>query len=98
MEPRPLKYIAEATAGELSHSSAGIMVTRICIDSRQAQANDLFFALAGERFDAHNFLAEVAQRGVAGVVAERAKLPADLQGCAVIAVDSTRAALRSEEH
>ena len=53
----------------------------------------MFFALAGERFDAHTFLPEVARRGVAAVVAERAKLPPDFQGCAVIAVDNTRAAL-----
>jgi UDP-N-acetylmuramoyl-tripeptide--D-alanyl-D-alanine ligase len=35
----------------------------------------------------------VAQRGVAAVVAERAKLPPDFRGCAIIAVDATRAAL-----
>jgi len=93
MEPRTLQYIAEATAGELCHGLPETAVTRICVDSRQAQAGDLFFALAGERFDAHNFLAEVARRGVTAVVAERAKIPADFQGCAVIAVDNTRAAL-----
>jgi UDP-N-acetylmuramoyl-tripeptide--D-alanyl-D-alanine ligase len=93
MEPRPLKYIAEAAAGELRNGSPDTAVTRLCVDSRQAQPGDLFFALAGERFDGHNFLPEVAQRGVAAVVAERAKLPADFKGCAVIAVDSTRASL-----
>jgi UDP-N-acetylmuramoyl-tripeptide--D-alanyl-D-alanine ligase len=93
MDPRSLKYIAEAAAGELCHGSPETKVTRICVDSRQAQAGDLFFALAGERFDAHHFLNEVARRGVAAVVAEPQKLPADFKGCAVIAVDSTRAAL-----
>jgi UDP-N-acetylmuramoyl-tripeptide--D-alanyl-D-alanine ligase len=93
MEPRSLKYIAEATGGELRTGLPEAAVTRICIDSRQAQPGDLFFALAGERFDAHNFLTEVARRGVAAVVAERPKLPAGLQGCAVLTVDSTRAAL-----
>jgi len=93
MEPRSLKYIAEATAGELCNGLPETTVMRICIDSRRVQTGDLFFALAGERFDAHNFLPEVARRGVAVVVAERAKVPADFQGCAVIAVDNTRAAL-----
>ncbi len=93
MEPRSLKYIAEATAGELCNGLPEAAVARLCVDSRQTQAGDLFFALAGERFDAHNFLPEVARRGAAAVVAERPKLPADFQGCAVIAVDSTRAAL-----
>ena len=102
MEPRSLKYIAEATEGELRHDLPERMVMRICVDSRQAQAGDLFFALAGERFDAHNFLPEVAERGVTAVVAERSKIPAGFQGCAVIAVDNTRAALgqiaRAVEH
>src|SRR5580658_8491573 len=93
MEPRSLKYIAEATAGELCHGSPQTAVTRICVDSREAQPGDLFFALAGERFDAHTFLPEVAARGVAAVVAEGPKLPAGIRKCAVIIVDNTRAAL-----
>ena len=67
-------------------------VNRVCTDSRQAQAGDLFFALAGDKFDGHDFLAEVAQKGVAAVVVARAKVPAGLS-CAVIAVDDPRRAL-----
>lgn len=93
MEPRTLNYIAEAAAGELRHGSPDTVVARIGVDSRQTETGDLFFALAGERFDAHSFLPEVARRGVAAVVAERKKVPADFRGCAVIAVDGTRAAL-----
>ncbi len=93
MEPRSLQYIAEACGGELCRGLPETLVTRICADSRQAQPGDLFIALAGERFDAHAFLAEVARRGAAAVVAERAKLPEGLPGCAIIAVDNTRAAL-----
>jgi UDP-N-acetylmuramoyl-tripeptide--D-alanyl-D-alanine ligase len=93
MEPRSLQYIAAAAAGELRHGAPDTTVTRLCVDSRQAEPGDLFFALAGERFDAHVFLPEVARRGVAAVVAERRKLPGSLQGCAVILVDNTRAAL-----
>jgi UDP-N-acetylmuramoyl-tripeptide--D-alanyl-D-alanine ligase len=93
MEPRSLKYIAEATGGELGPGSPDTLVTRICADSRDVQPGDLFITLAGERFDAHQFLSEVAQRGAVAVVAERAKLPAGFKGCGVIAVDNTRAAL-----
>jgi UDP-N-acetylmuramoyl-tripeptide--D-alanyl-D-alanine ligase len=93
MEPRSLNFIAEATAGELYSASPQTMVTRICVDSRQAEAGDLFFALAGERFDAHSFLPEVARRGVAAVVAERRKMPSDFRGSGMITVDGTRAAL-----
>jgi UDP-N-acetylmuramoyl-tripeptide--D-alanyl-D-alanine ligase len=92
MEPRSLKYIAEATGGELRHGSPEAMVQRVSTDSRQAAAGDLFFALAGDRFDAHSFVPEVSRRGAAAVVAEQSKLPANFQG-PVITVDNTRAAL-----
>jgi UDP-N-acetylmuramoyl-tripeptide--D-alanyl-D-alanine ligase len=68
------------------------MVSRFCSDSRQAQAGDLFFALDGERFDGHDFLAQVAKKGVTAVVVARNRVPAGLS-CAVITVDSPRRAL-----
>ncbi|MDB6121923.1 MAG: UDP-N-acetylmuramoyl-tripeptide--D-alanyl-D-alanine ligase [Pedosphaera sp.] len=93
MDPRSLKFVAAACAGEQLSGSPEVLVNHVCSDSRQAQAGDLFFALSGEHFDGHEFLAEVAQKGVAAVVVERAKAPRDLAGCAVIAVDSPRQAL-----
>jgi len=68
-------------------------VRRVGTDSRTAQAGDLFFALPGERFDGHNFLAEVAQQGATAVVIERHRQPAKLPACAVVVVDKTRRAL-----
>jgi UDP-N-acetylmuramoyl-tripeptide--D-alanyl-D-alanine ligase len=44
---------------------------RISTDSRTAGPGDLFVALKGERFDAHDFLPEVAARGVSAVLAAR---------------------------
>jgi len=88
-----LKFVAEACAAKLERGSADIFVQRACTDSRQAQAGDLFFAISGERFDGHDFLQEVAARGVAAVVVEREKVPAPSPECAVLAVDDTRAAL-----
>jgi len=69
------------------------LVRRVCTDSRTVQAGDLFFALPGERFDGHNFLAEVDKQGAAAVVIERNRKPAQLPACAVVAVDNTRQAL-----
>jgi UDP-N-acetylmuramoyl-tripeptide--D-alanyl-D-alanine ligase len=93
MEPRSLQYIAQAVSGELRHGSPDKLVSRLCTDSRLAEPGDLFFALAGERFDAHRLLPEVARRGVGVIVAERAKLTGDFRDCAVIAVVNTRRAL-----
>ena len=92
MDPRSLKYVADAGGGELINGSPSALVSRVCSDSRQAQAGDLFFALAGDKFDGHAFLAEVANKGVAAVVADRTKIPPCLP-CGVIAVDDPRRAL-----
>ncbi len=46
------------------------------IDSRSIAAGDLFFAIQGERFDGHAFVADVLSRGaVAAVVSEAAASP-----------------------
>ncbi len=53
----------------------------------------MFFALSGERFDGHDYVTEVARKGVAAVVVEKGRIPASLSGCAVITVDHARQAL-----
>jgi UDP-N-acetylmuramoyl-tripeptide--D-alanyl-D-alanine ligase len=93
VEARNLDFVVSACAAGLLQGSSTVMVSRICTDSRQAQTDDLFFALRGERFDAHAYLDEVAGKGVAAVVIERPKRPAKLPDCAVIEVNDTRVAL-----
>jgi UDP-N-acetylmuramoyl-tripeptide--D-alanyl-D-alanine ligase len=92
VESRKLNFIINACAGKLVKGSAKASIRRVCTDSRQAGAGDLFIALRGERFDGHEFLEDVAKRDVAAVMAERAEASADLP-CAVVAVDNTRQAL-----
>jgi UDP-N-acetylmuramoyl-tripeptide--D-alanyl-D-alanine ligase len=41
------------------------------IDSREARAGDLFFALRGERSDGHDFVSQALAAGAAGAVIER---------------------------
>ena len=93
METCSLKFVAEACAAEIRRGSGDTPIQRVCTDSRQAQAGDLYFAIKGERFDGHDFLHEVAARGVAGVVVESQKIPAPLPECGVLIVDDARAAL-----
>ncbi len=67
---------------------------RVCTDSRAAQPGDVFFALKGERFDGHAYLAEVARKGALSLIVGPAALPADLPpGITVIRVDEPRRAL-----
>ena len=51
--------------------TADAAVTGLTTDSRKIKAGDLFVALRGENFDAHDFLAQVANSGAVAVVAER---------------------------
>lgn len=45
---------------------------RVWTDTRTIEKGDLFVALVGERFDAHDFIADAVARGAAGVVVSRA--------------------------
>jgi UDP-N-acetylmuramoyl-tripeptide--D-alanyl-D-alanine ligase len=88
-----LRFVAEASAGELLSGSPEELVRRVCTDSRLVRSGDVFFAVPGERFDGHEFIEEAAQKGAAAIVGERGRLPASLSDCAVIAVEDTRKAL-----
>jgi UDP-N-acetylmuramoyl-tripeptide--D-alanyl-D-alanine ligase len=65
----------------------------LCVDSRQAGAGSLFFALQGEKADGHDFLAAVVAAGACAVV--RADFPAERlpAGGGCLQVDDVRAAL-----
>ena len=46
-------------------------LARVISDSRALEPGALFVALAGERFDGHDFVADAAQRGAAGAIVSR---------------------------
>lgn len=71
MKPLDLNFICQ-TLG-LPMPSENQPVSRIVTDSRDIQDGDVFFALAGERFDAHDFVEDVLAAGATAVVV-RAKI------------------------
>ncbi len=92
MEPRTAQYIADATGGRLLGDGRCVAL-RLATDSRQARADDLFVALKGDRFDAHDFLPEVVGRGVSVILArDNAPMP-ELGKAAAVLVPDTRLAL-----
>jgi len=100
MDARSLKFIATACAGQLLNGSPETLVRRVCTDSRQVRAGDLFLALPGGRFDGHAFAGEAAKNGAVAIVGERRRLPASpgdggavWGDCAVVIVDDARQAL-----
>ncbi|QNA88037.1 UDP-N-acetylmuramoyl-tripeptide--D-alanyl-D-alanine ligase [Massilia sp. Dwa41.01b] len=64
-----LAQLASAIDGAVLQGDAAF--ESVSTDSRTANAGVLFVALRGERFDAHDFLPQVAANGAAAVVAER---------------------------
>lgn len=93
MESRSLKFIAESCGAKILAGAPDTLVKNVCTDSRRAKSGDVFFAIKGENFDGHAFLNEVAEKKATAVVIEQKKSPAQLPGCAVLAVDDTIAAL-----
>ena len=75
-------------AGRVDTAFAGVST-----DSRQAGLGSLFVALRGERFDAHDFLNEVARQGVAAVVVEALPEGWDTDKVTAIVVPDTLVAL-----
>ncbi len=47
------------------------IINRVSIDSRDVDENTLFFAIHGERFDGHDFVKDVADKGVGAVVCHK---------------------------
>jgi UDP-N-acetylmuramoyl-tripeptide--D-alanyl-D-alanine ligase len=71
---------------------------RITTDSRKAGPDELFFAIAGARFDAHDYVKDVIDRGVAVVVVHKEQPPeiiqqAQAKDVTILLVDNTVAAL-----
>lgn len=93
MKPFTIREIAEATGGEVVQGEPGAVLRSVSTDTRKISTGDLFFALAGERFDAHSFLEQAAGAGAGGlVVSRRLDFP---HGVPVVLVKDTLAALQS---
>lgn len=73
-----------------SGPEADRLIAAVRTDSRAVASGDLFFCLKGERFDAHDFAADVAQAGAIAIVASR---PLPGLKCPVILVEDTEKAL-----
>ncbi len=71
IRPLALAEIAHALDLEPPAGGESLQVTAVSIDSRTVQPGQIFVALRGERFDAHDFADEVVRRGAAALVCSR---------------------------
>jgi UDP-N-acetylmuramoyl-tripeptide--D-alanyl-D-alanine ligase len=85
-----LNQIKHWLTGASLHGDANLTIQRVHTDSRTCQAGDLFVALKGERFDANDFLPQVAAQGASAAVANHGLDAAHLAGVEVV---DTRIAL-----
>jgi UDP-N-acetylmuramoyl-tripeptide--D-alanyl-D-alanine ligase len=85
-----LRDAALQIPGAIVIGDENVAFDRVSTDSRTAGPGDLFIAIKGDRFDAHNFLPQVAQRGIAAALVTRT--PDDFH-VPVIKVKDTRVAL-----
>jgi UDP-N-acetylmuramoyl-tripeptide--D-alanyl-D-alanine ligase len=84
-----LSQVAHAVGGRLIGADTALV--GVSTDTRAIGANQLFIALRGERFDAHDFLDQAVTSGASALmVADESKLPA---GVSAVVVDDTRLAL-----
>ncbi len=70
-----LEQIAEWTGAQLAipHGAKAGETTGYSIDTRTLAPGDLFFAIRGERFDAHDFVADALAKGACAAVVASAK-------------------------
>ncbi|WP_432258319.1 UDP-N-acetylmuramoyl-tripeptide--D-alanyl-D-alanine ligase [Cupriavidus sp. TMH.W2] len=74
MSQTPMTTLQQAAgwiAGARVRGDGAVQFARVHTDSRSVGPGDLFVALKGERFDAHDFIADVVARGAAAVLVGR---------------------------
>lgn len=66
-----LSAVAEATGGRVTEGAGDTLLGKIATDSRQIGHGEIFIALEGERFDGHDFIGQVVEKGAGCLVVSR---------------------------
>src|SRR4051812_47483359 len=89
-----LGTIAAAVHGRVGDAHAGRDVGGFSIDTRTLRSQDVFFAIHGDRFDGHAFVADALRAGAAGVGGSDAALVGVDPAAPLIVVGDTVVALQ----
>ena len=90
--PIPLDDLLAATGGHLSGPGSAISVTGASVDSRRVTPGSIYVALAGERVDGHDYVAEALRAGAAAaLVAHPVQLPEGLDAPQIVVPDPLHA-------
>ena len=71
MIPTQLDRLARITGGELHGGSPGLVIDRVCTDSRGASPGAIFVALRGEQSDGHRFVDDAFRNGASAALVSR---------------------------
>jgi UDP-N-acetylmuramoyl-tripeptide--D-alanyl-D-alanine ligase len=92
-----LEQVARWSAADGVRGGDAVTATGYSIDSRALRPGDLFFAIRGERFDGHDFVAAALERGACAAVIDRdraGKLPEGVTKHPLLTTDDPLAALQ----
>jgi UDP-N-acetylmuramoyl-tripeptide--D-alanyl-D-alanine ligase len=87
-----LDLVMSSTGGHCVHRGAESF-SAVVIDGRQVPKGALFFAIAGERHDGHDFVAQAVAGGADGVVVKKGKRIEGAASATIIEVEDTVVAL-----
>ena len=94
--PMDAEMVCRVTGGELHRINGGYggRVENVTTDSRVELESGMFVAISGEKFDGHNYIADVIGRGERLILCEKVpELPSELPGADLVVVDDTVTAL-----
>ena len=86
LTPWTADELVQATQGYWHNNLQPVgQIKRILTDSRHAEVGDAFLALIGERFDAHDFVQHVQDKGCQIAIVSR---PLDVDICQLVVEDT----------
>jgi len=94
MRETAVKELLNAVQGTLHTGSEESVVSCVSTDTRDIKGKCAFFALSGENFDAHDFLAQALENGAQVLVVSRIPDAVDFGGATVVLVNDTLTALQ----
>lgn len=96
MIPLKISEIISATGAKIYGDMTDTVVKSVCQDSRLAVSESMFFAIKGDAFDGHNFVASAIEKGSNAIVVQNTDCleGVDLKDVNVLLVDDTVKALQ----
>lgn len=94
MKKTAVKALVASVGGVLHQGSEDVLIDSVSTDTRSVGGGSAFFALVGERFDAHDFLDKAVAGGAGVLVVSDVPEGVDLGDATVVKVGDTLTALQ----